>query len=186
MQIPRLRISRFIGVIVGATLLQGCVVLSLQPAYDDESLAWDDALIGHWRNAEDNVEVTVERGEWRSYKIHYKHPAEGADFSARLTAIGDSYFLDLMPIRGLDYGAVLVPAHLVVRIAREGEKWTVSGLDYDRLRTQIKAGRLATFATFDERQNVLLTGTTQAIRTWLRGRSQSDFTAPAIFERTAK
>jgi hypothetical protein len=178
--------TRWLGLLLAAAMLQGCVVVSLQPVYDDDTLAWEDGLLGRWRDAEDNVEVTVERGEWRSYKVHYKHPVEEADFTARLTAIGDAYFLDLMPVRGLDYGAVLIPAHLVVRVARDGDKWRVSGLDYDRLREQVKAGRQPAFATTDQRQNVVLTGSTAALRAWLRARDEKDFTAPATFERIDK
>lgn len=167
-----------------ALLSQGCLVLSLQPAYDDESIAWDEALVGQWSDAEDNVTVTIAAGEWRSYRIHYEHPIEEADFTGRLTIIGDARFLDLMPARGLDYGAVLIPAHLVVKISREGDKWQVWALDYDALRAELKSGRLSPrLATFDQRQNVVLTGSTAAMRDWLRARTAKDFDAPATFER---
>ncbi len=175
------------AVLLAALLLsQGCVVLSLQPVYDDNSLTWDDGLLGRWRAAEDNVEVTVDRGEWRSYKVHYKHPVEEADFTAHLTAIGDAHFLDLMPVRGLDYGAVLIPAHLVVKVARDGGRWNVSALDYDRLRAHLKTARRQSFATFDQRQNIVLTGTTAAVRNWLRVLTDKGFSAPATFERIDK
>jgi len=161
-----------------------CLVLSLQPAYDQESIAWDEGLLGQWRDAEDNVEVTIDRGEWRSYRVHYKHPVEEADFTGHLTAIGDAHFLDLMPSRGLDYGAVLIPAHLVLKIDRDGERWHASALDYDLLRATRRTGRVPPQgATFDQRQNVVLTGSTTALRNWLRTRAEKDFSAPATFER---
>jgi hypothetical protein len=167
-----------------ALLSSGCLVLSLQPAYDDHSIAWDEALLGEWRNAEDNVQVRVERGEWRSYRVHYTHPVEEAEFSAHLTAIGDAWFLDLMPLRGKDYGAVLIPGHIILRLARDGERWQVSALDYDRLRATVKAGgRVSPTTAFDQRQNVVLTGTTASIRQWLRTATEEDFSAPAMFER---
>jgi hypothetical protein len=163
---------------------QGCVVLSLQPAYDEESIAWDDGLIGVWRDAEDNVEVTIARGEWRSYRVHYKHPVDEADFTGRLTVIGDAHFLDLMPSRGLDYGVVLIPAHFIVKIDRDGERWRVTALDYDLLRAAMRGGRPgAPPATVDQRQYVLLTASTAALRSWLRSRTEIDFSAPATFER---
>jgi hypothetical protein len=166
---------------------QGCLVLSLQPAYTDEAIAWDEGLLGRWRDAEDDVEVTIERGEWRSYRVHYKHPIEEADYTAWLTVIGDTHFLDLMPARGLDYGAVLIPSHLVLRISRDGDRWLVSSIDYDRLRASIKAGRAATLAgaAFDQRQNIVLTASSAALRDWLRARTDEDFDAPTSFERIA-
>lgn len=172
--------------VAAAVFSSGCLVISLQPIYEDQTVAFDEGLLGRWRNAEDNVEVTVERGEWRSYKIHYKHPVEEADFTARLTAIGDAHYLDLMPVRGLDYGVVLIPAHLPIKVERSGEKWLVTAPDYDRFRASLKAGKQAAFATFDQRQNVVLTGSTTELRAWLRDRGEDDFTAPATFERIDK
>lgn len=182
--IASLTIARLGAVVLASALSQGCLVVSMQPAYDDETIAWDDGLIGQWRDAEDNVEVTITRGEWRSYRVHYKHPVEEADFTGRLTIIGDSHFFDLMPPKGLDYGAVLIPAHLIVRISRDGDRWQVSALDYDGLRAAIKRTQLSPgLATFDQRQNVVLTSSTSALRTWLRSRADKDFDAPATFER---
>ena len=67
----------------------GCLVLSLNPAYDDESLAWDGRLVGNWEDTDDRASLTIERGEWRSYKVHYVHPIETGDLTGYLTAVDD-------------------------------------------------------------------------------------------------
>jgi hypothetical protein len=181
---PRALSAAFLLAMIGAALSSGCLVLSLHPAYDDGSIAWEEGLLGDWSAPEDNVEVRIERGEWRAYRVHYKHPVEETDFSAHLTAIGDAYFLDLMPLRGHDYGAVLIPAHIIVRVRRHGERWEVSSLDYDRARDAVKRGtQLPPGATFDQRQNVVLIGDTAALREWLRKAKNEDFSAPTVFER---
>ena len=41
----------------------GCLVLSLQPAYDDDSLAWDPALVGTWRDADDNASLKIDAAD---------------------------------------------------------------------------------------------------------------------------
>lgn len=174
------------AVLTAAALSSGCVVLSLNPVFDDQNIVFEESLLGSWRSAEDNVQVTVERGEWRSYQVHYKHPVDEADFTGRLTTIGGAYFLDLMPVRGLDYGAALIPAHVILKVAREGSRWSVSGLDYDRLRAQVRSGRHAAFMTIDQRQNIVLTGSTTVLRAWLRDRADEEFTPPATFERIDK
>jgi len=169
----------------------GCLVLSLQPSYDHESLAWDEALLGVWQNEEDNVTVTVERGEWRSYRVRYTHPVEDAEFTGHLTIVENTRFLDLMPLRGREHGPVLIPAHLVLRLQPDGARWRVSALDYDRLRAlgpdrkhpSAAAGFAGPGAAFDERQHLVLTGDTRALRRWLRTRREDDFTEPATFER---
>lgn len=172
-------------ILAAAIFSSGCLVLSLQPIYDADSIAWDEGLLGHWRAPEDNVEVTIERAEWRSYRVRYRHPVETAEFTAYLTAIGDEYFMDLMPVRGQDYGAVLIPSHLIVRARREGERWIVAPLDYDRLVNDVRAGRAAAGAraALDQKQNVILTGSTRELRAWLRPKADALVSAPAVFER---
>ena len=49
-----------------AAISSGCLVLALQPAYDAESVVFDEALVGQWENADDGARATIERGEWRS------------------------------------------------------------------------------------------------------------------------
>jgi hypothetical protein len=166
----------------------GCLVLSLQPVYQDDSIAWDDRLLGTWRDREDNVEVVIERAEWRSYRIRYTHPIESSEFTAYLTAIGNEYFMDLMPARGHDYGAVLVPAHLVVRLRRDGDRLLVAPLDFDRFAEDLKAGRPAAgaAAAFDQKQNVILTGSTKELREWLRSTGGKTLSAEAVFERALR
>jgi len=66
----------------------GCLVLSLQPAYDDETIAWDPELVGSWVDADDNVTMDVERGEWKSYRIKYVHPIETATVTGCLQPCG--------------------------------------------------------------------------------------------------
>lgn len=185
---PRaLRLALTLALALPAVLSSGCIVLSLHPAYDDESIGWEEALLGEWRNPEDNVEVTVTRGEWRSYRVHYKHPVEEAQYTGHLTAVGDTWFLDLMPLRGEDHGAVLIPAHIILRITRDGERWQVSSIDFDRANSALRAGRrFAVPAVFDQRHNVVLTAETPALRRWLRASTAKDFSAPAVFERASR
>lgn len=172
------------SVLLSAVLSTGCIVLSMHPAYDDASIAWEEALLGTWRAPEDNVEVLVERGEWRSYRVQYRHPVEVRDFTGHLTTIGDTYVLDLMAPRGVDHGAALIPAHLILRLQRDGARWVVSPLDYDAARAAIKSGRpYGAGAVFDQRQYVILTESTEALRRWLRARAPTDFNAGAVFER---
>jgi hypothetical protein len=176
--------ARAVALTVVALLSSGCLVLSLQPVYDDRSIAWDEALLGEWRDEEDNVEVTVERGEWRSYRIRYKRPADEGEFTAHLTAVDDTYYLDLMPLRGQDHGPVLIPGHLVLRLMRDDEGWQVEAIDYDRARARLMQGsKNGLAAALDQRQNVVRTGGTSELRRWLRTATEDDFSAPALFVR---
>jgi hypothetical protein len=174
---------KFVPIVPVALLCSGCLVLSLQPLYEANSIAWDEQLLGEWRAAEDRVTVTIERAEWRSYRVRYRHPVESAEFTAYLTAIGDEYFLDLMPVRGHDYGAVLIPSHLILRVRRDGQRRLVAPLDYDRLAAGVESGR-APKATFDQKQNVILTDSTTELRARLRTEEETLFGDEVVFERT--
>ena len=48
-----------LAVVAAACLSSGCLVISLQPAYDDRSLTFDEALLGEWENAEDGVGARI-------------------------------------------------------------------------------------------------------------------------------
>ncbi len=78
--------SRGIGAalltIVLAALGSGCLVLSVNPGYDEATLGWDPRLVGTWTDADDKASLQIERGEWKSYRIHYVHPIETGDLTA--------------------------------------------------------------------------------------------------------
>ena len=74
-----------------------CLVLSINPVYDGDTMSWDPALVGEWQDADDKTSLQIQAGEWRSYKIHYVHPIETGDLTGYLTAIDDARYLDVMP-----------------------------------------------------------------------------------------
>ncbi len=112
---------RVMAVATAALLSSGCIVVSLQPAYDDESIAFEERLIGHWENAEDRTSVTIDRAEWRAYKIVYTERSTTLAFHGNLTRIGEALFLDLTQVRGIDEGPYLVPVHGIYRIELNGD-----------------------------------------------------------------
>jgi hypothetical protein len=154
-----------------ACALQGCLVLSLHPAYSDDSLAWDPALVGNWRDADDITSLQITAAEWRSYKIHYEHPSENGDLTGYLTIVGDERYLDVTPVRGQDWGSFLLPLHAVVRVKLDADTLTVTPLSYDVLSSRLRTGRSASpglAAVLDQKQNVLITSPTSRLRAWLR------------------
>jgi hypothetical protein len=169
-------------VLVTAVASSGCLVLTLQPAYDDQSVAFEEALLGQWENAEDGTRATIERGEWRSYKITYVERTTTRVFQGNLTKIGASTFLDLTEMRGADPGPFLVPVHAVARIMVKGETLDVALLDYDwfmRAMARKTLGRLST--AVDDRRNAVITATTGELRRWFAQTPGAAFAAPARF-----
>jgi hypothetical protein len=165
----------------------GCLVLSLQPAYDDGTIAWDPDLLGSWFDADDRVTMDVERSEWKSYRITYVHPIETATVTGHLTVVGDARYLDVMPARGADRGSFLVPAHAIVRVRLEGDRLELTPLSYDwfgdRLRLREPIAGLG--AVTDQKDNALIVSPTARLRGWLRGLPATGpmFGASAVFTR---
>ena len=109
-------------------LTSSCVVVSLQPVYDDSSVVFDQALVGNWVNAEEETSVAIERAEWRSYKVAYTDRFATRNFHGNLTRIGDATWLDLTEVRGEEGGPFLLPEDQTQAVMSE---W-VLGLRLDR------------------------------------------------------
>lgn len=168
----------------------GCLVLNVHPAYDEETIAWDPALLGGWVDADDNVTVQIEKSEWNSYRIHYAHPIESGDLTGYLTMIGDEKYLDVMPARGQDRGSFLVPVHAVLRVKLEGDRLEVTALSYDWFLPKLRVGSAVSglSVALDQKQNALIVSSSSRLRDWLR-RQPIDgamFGAAAVFTRKSK
>jgi hypothetical protein len=178
---------RAVVVALALVCAPGCLVVSLQPAYDDETIAWDPDLLGAWVDADDKVTMEVERSEWKSYRITYVHPIETATVTGHLTLAGDARYLDVMPARGEDRGSFLVPVHAILLVRLEDDRLELTPLSYDwfadRLRARQPIAGLS--AVKDQKENALIVSPTARLRGWLRGLSETGpmFGASAVFTR---
>jgi len=173
-----------IALLAAAFASSGCLVLALQPAYDDGSVVYDEALTGEWVNTEDETSATVERAEWRSYKVTYADRFATRTFHGNLTRIGTSSILDLTEVRGADAGPYLLPVHGIFRVTVAGDLLSAAPLDYGwftRAMTLKTAGRPA--AAVDDRRNVVIASSTTELRRWLTRAPDAAFSAPMTFKR---
>ena len=165
----------------------GCLVLTVNPTHDRDALAWEPGLVGEWQNPDDKASLTIERGEWQSYRIHYTHTIETGHVTGYLTTIGESQYLDVMPARGEDRGAFLLPVHATLRVKLAGDKLELTALSYDwffdRLRQKTVIPGLV--AAFDEKENALIVSPTSAVRAWIAKQPAGSavFGASAVFIR---
>jgi hypothetical protein len=185
--------SLFIAARLGLVLLalagtSGCLVVTLHPAYEDDWLAWDPALLGAWRDEDDKSSLTIEAAEWRSYRLHYEHPSEKGDLTGLLTIVGDRRYLDVMPARGEDRGSFVLPLHAVFRVEITEDHLSLTPLSYDWFADRIRASRPLggeLTAVLDEKQNALIVSPTARVRSWLRAQPADGpaWGAPATFTR---
>jgi hypothetical protein len=160
-------------VLLLALLTPGCLVVSTQPFYDASAIEFDDALVGRWESSEDRTLITVERGDWKSYKVSYPALSGPVVFTGYLTRVGDSRVLDLTPAHSVDPASLLIPAHLAVRLQLLGDALSVTGFDYDWFLKETEQGRPAKLLpVLDGRKNVVLTADTAGLRAWMAAQAR--------------
>lgn len=152
---------------VAALLSSACLVVSLQPVYEPETIAFDPLLLGTWIASEDGTTVTVERGEWHSYHVTIEERDDRTRLSARLTRVGEQLFLDISPLDGADVPPLLLPAHDLYRVELNGDELSLADLSYERLERLARDGNAGLAMTVDARKNVVITASTSELRQWL-------------------
>lgn len=176
-----------LAILIAIAAAPGCLVLGLDRFYDQNRIEFDERLIGTWIDADDNVTMTIERSEWRSYRIQYIHPIEKGTLTGYLFREGTHWYMDLTAIRGQDHGSFVVPAHALVRINWREQELTVAALSYDWFHRAVRArtAPAALVASLGERDQVVLAASRTALRAWLVGLTDSDsvFGAAATFKR---
>jgi hypothetical protein len=151
----------------------GCLVTSLRPFYDDTSIEFEEALIGEWENEEDRTRIRLDRAAWKSYKVTYTSPSGPVVLTGFLTRVGEGRVLDLTAGRPPDPVALLIPAHVAVRVQILGDTATVSGLNYGWFLHEIEQGRLTRLRpALDNRKNVVMTADTAGLRAWLAAQAR--------------
>lgn len=96
-----------------------------------------------------------------------------------------------MPAAGVDRGAFLVPIHVLLRVALDGDRLELTPLSYDWLggRLRARGGSQAAVpglaVALDQKENVVIVSPAATLREWIR-RQQADgpvFGAAAVFHR---
>jgi hypothetical protein len=150
-----------------ASASTACLVVSLQPAYDPDTIAFEPALIGVWASEEDNVTVTIDRAEWHSYHLAIDDDGKVTRLSGRLTRVGEMLLLDVAPLDGTDIAPMEIAVHGLYRVDVGPDTLEVGPLDYDRFYSMAKAGEAGLGLVLDARKNAVITASTSELRRWL-------------------
>ena len=177
------------AVVIALAGSPGCLVLGLDRFYDEPSIAFDERLLGNWKDTEGSLTATVERSDWRSYRIQYVHPTETGMLTGYLFKQGSGTFLDVTPVRGKDFGSFVIPAHALLRVAvaADGNEITITPLSFDWFAKALADKTLPASLrpTKGERDQILLAATRPELQAWLAGRQPTDpaFGVEAVFRK---
>jgi hypothetical protein len=167
-----LAVAIAIAMLTGAS---GCIVVATDHFYAESALVFDERLVGTWLDDADHVTIVVEPAEWRSYRIRYDHPTEKGVLTGYLFKVGQTMYLDLMPMRGQDFGSFALPAHSLVQLS-VGSDIVVRSLRFDWFVRAVEDHTLP--ATLHgmrgERSQIVLSSGAAALHAWLTTRPADD------------
>ena len=180
-----MRALRLSVAVLAALLSSACLVVSLQPVYEPETIAFDPALLGTWVAGEDGVSVSFERAEWHSYHLTVQDGDDRTRLSARMTRVGEQLFLDVSPLDGADVAPLLLPVHGLYLLELHGDELSLSDLNYEWLERLARESAPGLSMTIDARKNVVITAGTEELRRWLTAHAADEhlFAAPTTLRR---
>lgn len=150
------------------TLIVGCIP-SLNPVYTDETLTFDPALLGVWKQPGEKTRWDFAKLDEKTYRLIYAdEKGQQGRFLGRLAKLDGELFLDLYPeevkmeANGF-YKFHLVPIHTIYRVQKTDGKLALSAIDFRWLDEYLTShpGEIE-FATFNGRK--MITGPTAAVQ----------------------
>jgi len=124
-------------------LLSGCLTRSIHPIYSDDTLVFDERLIGSFED--DEGIWTFSRDGSDSYTaVHVDENGLVGEFEAHLAEINDALILDLYPKEWPNeasemLGNFLIRVHWFFRVDAMDDALTLAAMDSDWLEDHLKA-----------------------------------------------
>jgi len=179
---------KWIVALTGILLATGCIVPSIYPLYNDDTLTFDPALLGTWvEEGEEGVTWVFRQTSEQAYEfVHTDEDSMTGVFQAHLVCLGDDLFLDLYPDRSTLDDAVngfflfhLVPAHSFLRVWLEEETLRLAIIDLEWLKNGIENGSVTIDHVYSEDQ-IILTAETIQLQQFVHQHKDEAFDEPVV------
>lgn len=168
-----MRVASVLLVVLLTISLAGCEpVLSLHPWLRDEDVIDEPALEGTWVNLDADLGMLVFVFE-RSGKGSFTLRVGEIEYDARLGRIGGHLFLDVTPSwsflerslkeKDSEFYLPLIPAHFLLPIELEDDRFKFAYLDDDYVEREIKEGRIKVAAAYNGELGLASTEELQAV-----------------------
>jgi hypothetical protein len=163
------RSSRLLAALIAALLLTGCWMQSLHPIYTDDTVVFEERLVGNWTDGEGGS-LRFDRYGAHAYHVTIRSDPDDRpiELEAHLTRIDDRLFLDAV-LSNLDgdvedlVGPHVVPVHWIFLVELRGERLLLSEPRMDRVKTLLQESpELVGHTVVDGR--LILTDETAALR----------------------
>ncbi|MCK4578341.1 MAG: hypothetical protein KAU50_06095 [Candidatus Marinimicrobia bacterium] len=181
-------------VLVWLLLGFGCLVPSINPLYDAETLVAAPEILGKWQSTDEadaNEIWEFRQNDELKYDFHYTDGSGlTGKFEAHVAQLGEYRFLDLYPDNEtLDskipdvYLFHLIPAHTFFRLWLDEGKLHLADLDLEWVDEQIRQGKLR-LDHIRANDRIILTGETSDLQRWIVEHVDEAFSDPTILRRT--
>jgi hypothetical protein len=173
---PRPSLLLVTGALLCGVLLSGCWTISLQPLFSDDTLTYDEGLLGTWKN-EDATAVFMQAAD-KKYGIQYTEDSKTSLLEARLVKLGEQRYLDVHPPPKGDTDVTAVhrvDAHSFWKVSLEGDKLRLTLMDFDWLRDLLEKDPKAISAVRVDKDLILLTASSAELQQFVRRHSEQAF-----------
>jgi hypothetical protein len=167
---PEMRTKRTVFCVC-VLLLSGCLP-SLHQLYTDETLIFEEGLVGKWRTDGDDI-WQFRRAEEKGYELRiYETQEECGRFEAHLVEIDGRMFLDLYPddeaISDLDdfYALHLLPVHTFIKVNQILPTLQLHMMDPGKVEEMLKNDPNAVKHEIAD-ESIVLTATTEQLQAFL-------------------
>jgi hypothetical protein len=167
---------RVMTVISLSVVLAACVV-SIEPTVPASESVFEPGLLGTWVESGEKDTAVVMRDGDGGYVIDYTDQDGTGRFGGRVGRVGGRSLLEVRPVlpdgASEVYQALLLPGHLLFVMTLDGDDMRLVPLDIDAVREALRRDDLRTphlsysENSVDGREQVILTGTSADLRTWL-------------------
>ncbi len=118
--------------------LTGCIVVSLNPFYEEKDVFFEPALLGNWQADKEKWRFEPAEHEAKAYLVTYSNDGKESIMTGHLFKIEEQWFLDLF---GKTEGETMpppIPSHMVAWVRVEEGKLILQFLDYENLGEWLK------------------------------------------------
>ncbi|MBI3663239.1 MAG: hypothetical protein HY234_09340 [Acidobacteria bacterium] len=159
---------------IALLILPGCIVRSVHSWVKEDSITFEEDLLGGWTGADEKgetVAMTFVRGADNNYIVQYSDKDSHGIFEGKLAKFGTDYYMDFRPKEsagGVD-GMLLFPMHTVARLEIGPSQLTVCLLNYDAMKSAAKMDRLRDLKYTWEENELLITSSSSELQPFLLG-----------------
>ena len=154
------------------TLMAAACVPSYHPIYSDDTLVFDERLVGAWKESEGSDTWTFEAAPAKAYELTLTGGGSSSVFEAHLARLGDVLVLDLFPkARGSSQdftNAHFVKAHTFLRVELDDSKLGLRVIDGEWLGKRLEKRPAALAHVRRDENEVLLTASTAELQAFVR------------------